>query len=250
MIHNSPFISPMKESHLRQLSYLFVIILLIACSFLMVTVAQTLRQTQKTTQPISDLMQQLFIEATPVILPDPVIIVHEINELARLETASMELEKVIRAERDQDLLWGALGETLIFVAYGEVIAGVDLAKMQPADMQVIDPDTVMVYLPDAEIFVATLNNQRSYVANRDTGILTNSDPTLETQVRQAAEQEILEAALEAGILGRANQNAESYMKTFLTNLGFENVIFTDAPPPPAPPYEQEIPKGYTLTPAP
>lgn len=240
----------MKESHLRQLSYLFVIILLIACSFLMVTVAQTLRQTQKTTQPISDLMQQLFIEATPVILPDPVIIVHEINELARLETASMELEKVIRAERDQDLLWGALGETLIFVAYGEVIAGVDLAKMQPADMQVIDPDTVMVYLPDAEIFVATLNNQRSYVANRDTGILTNSDPTLETQVRQAAEQEILEAALEAGILGRANQNAESYMKTFLTNLGFENVIFTDAPPPPAPPYEQEIPKGYTLTPAP
>lgn len=240
----------MKESRLRQLIYLFVIILLIACSFLIVTVAQTLRQTQETTQPITDLMQQLFIEATPVILPDPVVIVHEINELARLETASMELEKVIRAERDQDLLWGALGETLIFVAYGEVIAGVDLAKMQPADMQVIDPDTVMVYLPDVEIFVATLDNQRSYVADRDTGVLTNSDPTLETQVRQAAEQEILEAALEAGILREANQNAETYMRTFLNNLGFENVIFTDAPPPPAPPYEQELPKGYTLTPAP
>lgn len=240
----------MKESRLRQLTYLFVIILLIACSFLIVTVAQTLRQTQETTQPISDLMQQLFIEATPVILPDPVVIVHEINELARLETASMELEKVIRAERDQDLLWGALGETLIFVAYGEVIAGVDLAKIQPADMQVIDPDTVMIYLPDAEIFVATLDNQRSYVADRDTGILTDSDPTLETQVRQAAEQEILEAALEAGILREANQNAEAYMRTFLNNLGFENVVFTDAPPPPAPPYEQELPKGYTLTPAP
>jgi len=156
----------------------------------------------------------------------------------------------VRAERDQDLLWGAFGETMLFVAYGEVIAGVDLAKMTPEDMQVVDPTTVMVNLPDAEIFVATLDNDRSYVADRDTGVAIGFtggiDPNLETEVRQRAEQEILEAALEVDILGTADENAETFMRTFLEGLGFETIIFTDGPPPPVPPYVQPTSKGQII----
>jgi hypothetical protein len=220
-----------------------------------VTFLLTARRTADIVQPIGDLVSRLTVQSTPVILPDPVTIVRELNDVARLETAEYIAEKVIRAERDQDFLFGAFGETLLFVAYGEVIAGIDLGMMTAADVQVVDPVTVMINLPEAEILHATIDNDRSYVADRDTGlaiaITGGIDENLETEVRQRAEAEIEMAALEAGILERANENAELFMTSFLMGLGFENIIFTDGPPPPAPPYEQPLPKGHTLiTPTP
>ena len=54
--------------------------------------------------------------------------------------------------------------------------------------------------PPAEVFIATLDNQKSYVYDRETGIFTKGVNDLETLARQAAEQEILKAAMEDGIL--------------------------------------------------
>ena len=203
--------------------------------------------------PVIDLMRGILVEATPVVLPDPATIVREVNQLARLETASYEAEKVVQVEQgDDDVLFGIFSDSIVFVAYGEVIAGVDLSKMGEADMQVIDPTTVMVHLPEPEVLVATLNNEKSYVVDRDTGLLASSNEQLETLARQSGEAAILEAAIEYGLLNEARANAEAYMEAFLQGLGFETVIFTaETPPTPAAPYEQVIPKGYVLaTPTP
>ncbi len=86
------------------------------------------------------------------------------------------------------------------------------------------------------------------MADRDTGLLTQADPQLETIVRRRADEELRRAAEESDILERANENAAAYMRDFLLNLGFEEVEFTDAPPPEQPPFEQEVPKGYVVTP--
>jgi hypothetical protein len=228
-----------------------LIIFFATATFLMVTVLITANQAREAVSPIGDLVRGLVIPATPVVLPDPVVIVTEIQDLARLETASYSFEKIIRAERgEQDFLWGALGETLIFVAHGKAVAGVDLAKMQPTDLQVIDPETVMVHLPEADIFDIVLDEERSYVADRDTGLLASADPQLEDQVRGTAIVELRAAAEESDILTRADENAEAYMTSFLRGLGFATITFTDAPPPEPAPYEQELPKGYAVTPAP
>lgn len=235
---------------MRKVAYAVLILFFAAAAFAVFMIAATMNTARSVTEPVGELVQRLVAPATAVILPDPVLIVQEVKDLARLETASYTMEKIVRAERGQDALWGALGETLIFVAHGEVIAGVDLARMEEADIQVVDPVTVMVYVPEAEIFNVILDNERSYVADRDTGILTRADPQLETEVRQAAQKELELAAEESDILELANENAESYMRGFLQNLGFENIIFTETTPPPAPPFEQEIPKGYSLTPVP
>ncbi|MCB0011731.1 MAG: DUF4230 domain-containing protein [Anaerolineales bacterium] len=232
---------------MRKAAYAALIIFFLVASFGVYAVVTGLNKAGNAiTDPIDGLVAQLSLEATPEILPNPVTIVLEINSLARLETASMSLEKIVTIEKNQEQLFGVFGESILFVAYGDVYAGVDLAKMQPADMQVVDPTTVMVHLPDAEIFIATLDNERSYVHDRDRGLFASADPELETLVRQDAERQILEASLEAGILDAADENAREYMKQFLGNLGFENVIFTDSPPPPPPAYEQPIPKGYFL----
>lgn len=208
------------------------------------------RGVQNITDPVGDLVRQLVVEATPVILPSPVMVVQEINSLARLETTVYSFQDVLQIERNQDLLWGAFGESLLFVAYGDVIAGVDMAQMQPGDLQVVSPTTVVVHLPEAEVFLVDLDNERSYVANRDVGFFANADPQLETTIRQEAETRMLDAALEDGILNRADQEAEKFITDFLNALGFEEVIFTDDTPPPVTPYVQEIPKGFVLTPVP
>mgnify|MGYP001131689860 CR=1 FL=1 len=201
--------------------------------------------------PLISLVRDMTIQATPEIVPDPVTIIREVNTLARLETASFEGEKVITSERGSDGLFGLFEESIVFVAYGQVIAGIDLQQIEEGDIQVVDPTTVMVHLPEAEVFVATLDNDNSYVVDRDVGFLTNADPQLETAVRQAGEQAIFEAAMEFGILDNANENAEEYMEQFMNGLGFETVIFTDEKPPVPEPYVQEVPKGYVIaTPTP
>lgn len=235
---------------MKKLAYVLLVIFLVVATAAIFMVVVTLRGVQSATAPVGDLFRNLSVQATPVILPNPVVVVQEINSLARLETTSYAFQDVLQIERNQDLLFGAFGETLLFVAYGDVIAGVDLSQMQPQDLQVVSPTTVMVHLPDSEIFVTDLDNERSYVANRDVGIFTNADPQLETLIRQEADSRMMEAALENGILERADEEAEAFIRSFLMGLGFEEIIFTDTTPPPAPTYVQEIPKGFVGTPTP
>ena len=223
-----------------------------AVARLVMTVNDTAQEAAGIVEPIGDRVRQLLVPATPVILPNPATIVRQINDLSRLETASYEMEKIVTADSEQDGLLGLLlGESMVFVGYGKLYAGVDFSKMTAADMVVVDPNTVMVHLPDAEVFedIPVLDNDRSYVADRDTGLLTQADPELETRVRQAAEASIREAAAGSDILGRANLNAQEYMRNFLSGLGFTEVIFTPETPPAAAAFEQEVPKGYYLLPA-
>ncbi|HEX9018937.1 MAG TPA: DUF4230 domain-containing protein [Anaerolineaceae bacterium] len=187
------------------------------------TAAQALSPITQTNQTIATRVAQ-YMHPTPTVLPDPVTVIHEIRSLARLETIQYTLEKVITAENNQNQLSFLFGDKLIFVGHGQVIAGVDLARMNEKDMWVQN-QVLYVRLPQAEIFVATLDNSKSYVYNRDTGILTKGDTNLETTARQAAEKEILASAINDGILTQAQQNAESYMSRMLRNLGYPDVVF-------------------------
>lgn len=164
------------------------------------------------------------LNPTPTVIPDPVTIVHEVRSLARLETIRYSVEKVISAETRQGIFGFLVGDKILFVAHGTVIAGIDLEKLQPEDMR-IESGVLYVHLPAAEIFVATLENDQSYVYDRQLGVLTRGDQNLETIARQAAEDEIESAALEDGILEQAQLNAENFLYRFFLQLGFPEVIF-------------------------
>ncbi len=166
----------------------------------------------------------VVLHPTPTILPDPVTIVHEIRSLARLETIKYSLEKIITAETRQGVFEWLVGDRLIFVAHGEVIAGVDLNKLDPGSLEVRN-GILYVQLPDPEIFVVAIDNQQSYVYDRDTGIFTHGEVDLESEARRAAEIEIENSALEDGILDLARQNAESFLDRLFRDLGYPEVIF-------------------------
>jgi len=82
-----------------------------------------------------------------------------------------------------------------------------------------------VRLPEPEVFIAALDNEKSYVYDRETGLLTKGDVNLEKTAREAAENEILKAAVDDGILDLARQNAENYLGRLLRGLGFGDVVF-------------------------
>lgn len=174
----------------------------------------------------SDVRTQVarVLNPTPTIIADPVTIINEVRPLARLETIQYTVEKVITAEIGQEFVGELFGDRLLFIAHGIVIAGVDLSKLTRDDLELRD-GLLTVDLPDPEVFVATLDNDKSYVYDRQTGLLRQGDMDLETQARQAAEAEIYRAALADGILEQANINAELFMERLLGDLGFDDVVF-------------------------
>ncbi len=174
--------------------------------------------------PIADMTKQLK-PGPMVIIPDPLVIAKEIQHLAKLETASLYLTRTLRVEKDNNRLWGIFGERLIFVANGEVTAGVDLSQLQENQIQVIDQTTIYIQLPEAEIFTVSLDNNNSYIASREKGILAVSDSQLETRTRRRAQQEIEKAALESNLLDTANQSAQDDIRSLLKKLGFVNIKF-------------------------
>ncbi|MCH7588656.1 MAG: DUF4230 domain-containing protein [Chloroflexi bacterium] len=182
--------------------------------------------------PVSQLTGELgtqvaqVLNPTPTILPDPITIVHDIRSLARLETIQYSVEKVVTAETGQEFLGVLFGDRLLFVAHGLVIAGVDLAELGPNDLWV-ESGVLFVRLPEAKIFIATLDNEKSYIYDRQVGFLTRGSTELETAARRIAEREIERAALEDGILEQARQNAENFLGRMLLQLGFPEVIFVD-----------------------
>ncbi len=199
----------------------------------MYRLVRTVEQTAARLAPLQGLSTEVarVLHPTPTILPDPVTVVHRIQPLGRLETVQYTVEKVITAEENQGI-WGPLfGDRLLFVAHGVVIAGLDLGQMGPEDVWV-EQDTLYLRLPPPEIFLVTLDNQKSYVYDRRKGLLTKGDIHLETEARKAAENAIREAALEDGILERARKNGEAFLYQFLAPLGFSRIVFVHATPVP------------------
>ena len=219
-----------KKPAINLVTILLVILLITVIGsviFFALTINQTINAAvspiQNVNRTISTQVSKL-LNPTPTVIPDPVTIIREVQSLARLETIQYTVEKVITAEINQGVFGPLFGDRLLFVAHGYVIAGIDLSAIATQDLRLED-GVLYVKLPKAEVFVATLNNDDSYVYDRTTGILRKSDQDLETSARQVAESEILKAALADDILDQAQQNGEIYLERLFNTLGYQQVIF-------------------------
>ena len=140
---------------------------------------------------------------------DQSTVVRQIAQLQRLETVKFTMDKIISGERGSPYLPKLLvSDRLLLVAHGEVIAGVDLSEVQAADVS-IKGQEVHVTIPKAQILVTRLDNDKTKVYSRDTGLFSTPDPNLESEVRQEAEHQLQQAALDGGILKAAEDNARA-----------------------------------------
>jgi hypothetical protein len=154
---------------------------------------------------------------------DQATVVRQIQQLQRLETVSYTMDKIISGEHDNPYIPKFLiGDRLLLVVHGEVVGGINLAGLQPGDVQV-QGSHVSIHLPAAEVFSTRIDNARTKVYSRDTGLFSSPDPNLESEVREEAERQLQAAALQDGILKTAADNARSTITGLLQGLGFHEV---------------------------
>jgi hypothetical protein len=148
-------------------------------------------------------------------------VVRQIQQLQRLETVVFSMDKIVSGGWESRYLPKFLaGEQLLLVVDGEVTAGVDLGRIAAANIIVNGP-TIRIKIPDPEIFATRVDNERTRVYSRDTGLFTRVDPNLESDVRREAERQVRQAALDNGILRVAAANARTTLTSFVRGLGFE-----------------------------
>ncbi|HYK00504.1 MAG TPA: DUF4230 domain-containing protein [Thermoanaerobaculia bacterium] len=157
---------------------------------------------------------------------DLTTLVTQVRELNRLETAAMRVMHIGKVTQSYKMVPNAIaGDELTFLAEGEVIAGIDLAQLKPQDVWRSPDGTVNVRLPQAQVLVTRVDNTKSRVLTRSTGVLRRQDVDLETRARQHAEKNIHDEAVKRGVLKMANDNGEKKLADFLHAAGVEKVRF-------------------------
>jgi len=157
---------------------------------------------------------------------DLTTLVTQVRELNRLETAAMRVMHIGKVTQSYKMVPNAIaGDELTFLAEGEVIAGIDLAQLKPQDVWRSPDGTVNVRLPQAQVLVTRVDNAKSRVLNRSTGVLRRQDVDLETRARQHAEKNIHDEAVKRGVLKMASDNGEKKLADFLHAAGIQKVRF-------------------------
>jgi hypothetical protein len=149
-----------------------------------------------------------------------------IHDVARLETTSYHVEKVVEVTDTQARLWGLVQakDDLLLIAVGDVVAGVDLTKVRDEDV-VFDPKTrsVRVKMPRPEVLTSTLDEQATHAYSRHTDTMARRNEQLEGDARRRAEEQMRKQAVDAGILDRAQASADKTLRALLQSLGCSQV---------------------------
>lgn len=161
------------------------------------------------------------------------IVVDRVQQVSELTTAVFAMEAVVPTSRDRTLGGYVVGTTkLIYIAYGEVRAGVDLSQLQPSDVQV-NGDVVTLRLPAPEILDSKIDVNRSRIYDYDRGFMSlgpDVAPQLQSLAQQETLQRITQTACTQGILNTANQQADLAVTQLLETAAQQQFIVETQPP--------------------
>lgn len=154
-------------------------------------------------------------------------VVEKIQRLNRLETVMYSLDTVVEGDESNPVLPDVLaGDKLLMIVHGQTVAGVDLSQLKAQSVQISEGSngrSIQLTLPPSQVFSTTIDDGKSRVYARDTGLFVRADPNLETQVREKAKSQLQQAAIADGILDAASKNARVAVTAMLEGLGFAHV---------------------------
>lgn len=158
-----------------------------------------------------------------------VTLLQQVQTLSQLITVKYVLEKVeVLEDPSQNVIRALLPDNthVILLAHGIVKAGIDLSQLKAADLQIAGKQ-VTVHLPPVQIMDAYLDEKRTQVLERNTGIFRDFNKDLEQTARLNAISDITRAARAGGILQDADDRARLQVSNLFKQLGFEKVEFAD-----------------------
>lgn len=164
------------------------------------------------------------------------LIVSQVRGASELTTAVFTMEAVVPTRQDRNLGGYTLGTTtLLYIAYGEVRAGVDLKDLKPEDVQVVN-NTIQLKLPPPRILDSKIDVNRSSVYDYNRGFL-GLGPDVAPQLQMLAQQETLKkivtAACSNGVLTQANDRAQLVVEKLLNTAGYKAVEVKSQSPQPS-----------------
>lgn len=164
-------------------------------------------------------------------------VLKSVRNIRDYRAATGHFEVIVDVEQDTRFVPDEIkGERVLFVAVGDVDAGVDFSQLGEGAVEVSDDRRrVSIELPPARFHEPELDFDRSYVYSRDRGAidrlqsLFGSDPGDDSQLYRLAEDKLAAAARGgSGLLAQAERNTRRMLTELLRALGFTRVEITFA----------------------
>lgn len=155
------------------------------------------------------------------------LIVERIKNIQELSTTVQTIETIVPASAERKLGDLSLATTrLLYIARGEVRAGVDLSELTNSDFQVT-PNSIEINLPPAKILDSKIDVNYSRVYDYNRGFL-NLGPDIAPQLQTLAQREtlvkIVNTACQENILKEANIKAKEAIVQLLGSTGHQQIL--------------------------
>lgn len=165
----------------------------------------------------------------------PTLIVNQVRGASELTTAVFVMEAVVPTSAERkfgDIVFATT--KLLYIARGEVRAGVDLSNLTRDNVRVRDrTHTVQIHLPPPQILDSKIDVNRSNVYDYNRGFLSlgpDVAPQLQTLAQRQTLEKIVATACTEGLLEKANERAQLAVTQLLTTAGYEKVQVKTTPP--------------------
>ena len=142
----------------------------------------------------------------------------QLKGLNQLNCAQSTIQTIITTEDTARFLGFPIASTkLLYIALGEVRAGVDLSETDISQISI--SDSVIVSIPQARVLDSKIDIGRSYVYDvRESMFFAPEITPLQSEAQQEALNRIEKAAIETGLLDLANQNAAEIVKRLVEDV--------------------------------
>lgn len=170
---------------------------------------------------ISAYITWTFARPSTITIFGTAAVLKQVQQLNELVTVKYVIEKVVGMSNVN-----AFGEDrVLLIAHGIVKAGVRLDELKSEDVEQRRDGEITLRLPKAKILDVYLDEKRTQVYERSTGIFRRFNKDLEKQARDNAVDSIRAAATELDIIHEAQTRAEKDVRQLLMVIGFKQVNF-------------------------
>ena len=173
-----------------------------------------------------------FLQPQPTKLQvaNSALLLKQIQGMQELTTTVYRMETIVptSAERTLGQDWTIATTKLLYLARGEVKAGIDLSQITREDISV-NENKIAISIPPAEIIDSKIDINNSQVYHYDRGFLNlgpDVAPQLQTIAQQKTLNKIVANACNEGILDTANEQAQQAISQFLSLTNEKQIEIT------------------------
>lgn len=158
----------------------------------------------------------------PDVSQDSVVL--QVQKLSQLVSVRYRIQRVVGLTEQKEPLGE---ESILLMVEGEVQGGIDLHRVNAADVTTDDAGALTLTLPAPAILNASIDEGKTKIWDRHVTWWTpwvTQDPDLKHKARLRALEDIRKAALDMGILDQARTNAQSALGDLFGALGWKVAV--------------------------